>query len=78
MEKRHGARPDAPLEAIAHDQLVALPQLVDERPEIGEVVAVVGVAHDHVPASGRLNPAHQRTTVASGGHADDACAERNS
>ena len=57
MEGGHGARLDAAGEAVAHDEVVAAAQRVDERAEVGEVVAVVGVAHDdEAPARPRRCP----------------------
>jgi hypothetical protein len=60
---RHGAGRDAALEAIAHHQLVAGTQRGNERIEAGEVVAVVGIAHDDVTATCRLNADGKRRAV---------------
>jgi hypothetical protein len=46
VQRRHRAGAMPP-KAVAHHQVVALTQLLDERVERREVVAVVGVAHDH-------------------------------
>ena len=48
----HGARQDASEKSIAHDQVVARPQPLQERVEAAEVVALVGIAHDNVAAAG--------------------------
>ena len=48
----HRAGHDPAPEAVAHHQVVALAQLLDERLDRREVVAVVGVAHDDVSAAG--------------------------
>ena len=63
MQRRHGAGRDAALETIAHHQLVAAPKRLDEGVERAEIVAVVGVAHDHEAAAGGRDAAHQRASV---------------
>ncbi len=50
-------------------------QALDEGLEIGEVVAVVGVAHDHPAAARGGDPACQRRTVAASFDRDDARSE---
>ena len=72
MERRHGAGGDAAGEAVAHDELVAGAQRGDEGVEIGEIVAVVGVAHDDVLAAGRLDAAGEGRAVAADRDRDDA------
>ena len=57
MEGRHRARSDPAEKAVAHDQLVALAKLLDEGHQIAEVVAIVGVAHDHVATARGLDTA---------------------
>src|SRR5262249_36127316 len=52
VQPGHGPRPDAPPEAVAHHQVVALPQLLHKRLNGAEIVGIVGVAHDHVLAAG--------------------------
>ena len=44
--------------------VVARAQLGDEPGQLAEVVAVVGVAHEHVRAARRLDAAHQGAAVA--------------
>ena len=70
VQERHGTGSDAALEPVAHDHVVALAQLVDERAEVGQVVGVVRVGHDDVPPAGRLDAGHQCAAVAAdrGGH----------
>ena len=41
VQRRHGARRDAAEEPVAHDELVAGPQLLDEPVETAEIIAVV-------------------------------------
>ncbi len=72
---RHRPRLDAALEAVAHNEVVALTQLRQEAVEVGEVVGIVGVAHHHVAAAGRLNAAEQRRAVALALHVHDPRAE---
>src|SRR5215831_4226887 len=51
MHCRHGPRPDAALEPIAHDKLIAVAKLLDKRVERSKIVTVVRVAYDHEPAA---------------------------
>ena len=50
---RHGPGLDPALEAIAHHEVAACPQLLDERHEVGEIIAVIGIAHDDIDAACR-------------------------
>src|SRR5919108_6483432 len=68
MQGRHGALRDASLEPVAHHQFVSITQLFHERQEVGEVVAVIGIAHDYVPSPGSLDAAEEPTAVASDRH----------
>ena len=70
----HGMAPgcDPTGEPVAHHQLRPGAQGVDERIEGREVVAVVGVAHDDVPAAGGMDPAEQRAAVPGFGDGHDA------
>ena len=72
VQGRHGARLNAAPEAVAHHQVAAFSQLLDERHEIGEVVAVVGVAHDDVPAAGGGDGPHERGAIAAYRDVDNA------
>ncbi len=64
----HGAGADAALEAVAHDQLIAGAEALDERVDGAEVVGIVGVAHDDVLAAGSGNARLQgRAVTALGG-----------
>ena len=64
VQRRHGAGLDAAGEAIAHHQLGAVAQPRHERVERGEIVGVVGVAHDDEAAARRGDAAEQRCAVA--------------
>jgi hypothetical protein len=46
MKERHGAWLDFPLESIAHDQLRATAQPLNEAVESGEIVTAVRVSDD--------------------------------
>jgi hypothetical protein len=46
VQRRHRVRLDAAAEAVPHDEVIALAQLLDERVKRGEVVAVIRVTHD--------------------------------
>ena len=51
MEPRHRAGLDATREAVAHHEVVAVAEVLEERPEVLEVVAVVGIGHEHERAA---------------------------
>ncbi len=74
MEGGHGAGSDPSLEAVAHDQVIAGPEPVDEGFDREKVVAVVSVAHDDKRSSGARNAPHQGAPVALGLHMNDASA----
>src|SRR6185369_13523830 len=59
---------DTSFETVTHHQVETVTQLVEERTEVTEVVAVVGVPHDDRTAAGCLNPAEQGTAVTFFGH----------
>ena len=65
-----GAMP--PLKRLPMTSCVAGAQRGDEGIEMGEVVAVVGVAHDDVAAARRLDAGRERRAIAARGHVDDA------
>ena len=48
---------------IAHDQICTRTQLFDEALEIGEIVAIVGIAHDDETAPGLDKAASQSVAV---------------
>ena len=68
----HRARLDAALEPVAHDEVEALAQLLEEAVEVAEVVGGVGVSHHHVAAPRRRDAAEQRRAVALAVHLHDA------
>ena len=72
MKRRHGAGRDAAGEPVAHDQVVAVAELGDEVFQLGEIVAVVAVAHDHVAAARGLDAAAQRCAVSAPRDVDHA------
>ena len=51
VEKWHGTSGDASCEAIAHDEIRAVPQQVQKLSQIAKIITVVSVAHDHITAS---------------------------
>ena len=65
----HGMAPrtNSAEEAIAHDRVVAPSELLDERGQGREVVAVVGIAHDDVSAARREGRVEKRCSVAPDG-----------
>ena len=72
VQPRHGARLDATGEPVAHHQVVAGPQALDELVERREVIGVVGVAHDDERAASGADAAHQRCAVTLLGHGHHA------
>src|SRR5688572_10444245 len=63
VQGRHRARSDAALKSIAHHKVETLAKLDDERLQAGQVVAVVGIRHDHESAAGCLDAALKRGAV---------------
>jgi len=59
----HRALANAARKSIAHDQIASIAQLVEQRADGGEVVAVVGVAHDHKAALRGCDSTDQRASV---------------
>jgi len=68
VQGRHGPRRYAAAKAIPHYQVVAFSEFLDERPQIREIVAVVGIPHDDVGALGGLDAAAQGRAIAPGRH----------
>src|SRR5260370_39994139 len=64
MQRRHGARLDAALEAVAHNELNTVAQFGDESVEIAKIIAVVTVSHDYVVTAGSFDAADQGGAVA--------------
>ena len=56
MEERHRTRPNPAFEPIPHHQVIPLAQLVEDGLDAGEVVAVVGIAHDDERPAGVVMP----------------------
>ena len=71
VQPRHGARPDAAPESIAHDQVVSLPQTLDEELHMTEVIRVVGVAHNDESAVSSRNSCLQGVTISASFHLND-------
>src|SRR5271155_4020872 len=74
MKKRHCAAGDAAGKAITHDQIGAVSQSGEERIQPEEIVAVVGVSHDHESTLRRSDPCPPRRAVAAFHDRDDASA----
>jgi len=72
VQEWHRTGGDAAGEPVTEHKVVAVAQTRDERVEIREVVAVVGVAHDHELATSRLDAGHESAAVPLLGHVDDA------
>lgn len=65
-------RLDPALEAVTHDEIGPAPKLAQKPLEPGEIVAIVGVAHDDITPSGGRDASAQRRTVAAFGNRHDA------
>src|SRR5207249_2204573 len=73
VHPRHGAGLDAAFEAVAHDQLIALPEAVDKRIELAEIIGIVGVAHDDIATLGGGDAGLQGAAVTPAFHRHHAC-----
>jgi len=71
----HRAGLDAPGKPVADDEVVAVAEAVDKGLDRGEVVAVVGVAHDHEAPARGVDAADQRAPVSLSRDVDNAHAE---
>src|SRR5262249_1505453 len=69
---------DAAAEAVPHHEVGSGAEGLDERPELTEVVAVVGVGHHDELGSGGGDPSDERASVSLNGDVDDARAELTS
>ena len=63
MERRHGSGSNPAFEAVAHDKIHPLTQLVHKDLKAGEIVAVIGIAHDGVFAARGSDPPQQGRTI---------------
>src|ERR1700738_227444 len=64
VQQRHGARPDAATKTVADDHRIAGAQALDERVELREIVAVIGIGHDYESSAGGVDSADQCAAVA--------------
>ena len=75
MQRRHGAGLDPAGKAIAHDQVGALLQPVDDAVDFAPVIGIVGIGHDQVLAASGQHGRRDRRAVTRNGLMDDARAE---
>src|SRR5271166_2214049 len=71
MQRRHSARLNSSAEAVAHYQVVTRAEFIEKTLNMGEIIAVVGVTHQHESPSCRQDAAHQRVAVAFLRHGND-------
>ena len=71
VQPRHGAGLDA-VHAVAHDEVGAVLELLEEARDLAEVVGEVGVGHDDVAAAGGGEAGHVGVAVAAAALVDDA------
>lgn len=72
----HGARSDATAKPVAHHEIMTGPQRLDKTRQVGEIIAAVGVTHEHVTTQGGRDAAAQGAAVTLGGngyHAGPRC-----
>src|SRR5262245_52068808 len=72
MQPGHGAGLDAALEAVAHDQFVALPEAVDEGAQRAEAVVTGALPHYDELSAGGVDPTLKRGAIALAVHRHDA------
>ena len=66
VQRRHRIRFDAAHEAVTHHQIGACSQLLKKRGNVAEVVAIIGIGHDHEAALSRGHSASQGAAVSLG------------
>ena len=76
VQRRHRAGAMPPLKRLPITSSSPARSRSTNGSRLGEVVAVVGVAHDDVLAAGGLDPAHERAAVPLGRDVDDPRAVR--
>src|ERR1700730_4391335 len=64
VRERHRPRGDTALEAVAHHEIGAVAQLDQEWHQIGEIIGLVGIAHDDVLTARRLDSAQESRAIA--------------
>src|SRR5512143_3361733 len=72
MEEGHRAGADTTSEAVAHDEVVARAQPLEEHVHRREVIGEIGVTHEHIASARRPYAAGERGTVSPDRRADDA------
>ncbi len=75
MRPGHRARLDPAQEAVADHEVIALAQLGDQRRDRREVIARVGIAHDHEPTLCGFDAADQGAAITLSLDVDDPHAE---
>jgi hypothetical protein len=73
VQRRHSARLYPSLETVPHHQVIALPQLLYERRQMQEVVAVVCVPHNDIFPKGAVTAPNQGCAVSLLWHMHDPC-----
>ena len=64
VQWRHGTGGDPTAKAVAHHQIGTGTELIEEELEPGKVVAIIGIAHDHVAPAGSADASHECAAVA--------------
>ncbi len=63
VQWRHGTGGNPTAEAVAHHQIGTGTKLIEEWLEPGKVVAIIGIAHDHVASTGSADAGHECATI---------------
>ena len=71
MKSRHCSGFDATSKPVSHNEVGSAPKRLDERPEIGEVVTVVGIAHDDELALGIGDASSESSAITTNRNIDD-------
>ena len=74
MKSRHRSGFDATSKPVPHNKVGSAPKRLDKRPEVGEVVTVVGVAHDDELALGIGNASSESSAITTNRDVDDTSA----
>jgi hypothetical protein len=72
VQQWHRTGHNPAFEPVTHNDVGAVAQVLDEWRERGKVIGIVGIAHDHITATRRLDASDQRRAIAAIGNRHDA------
>src|SRR5215831_21339959 len=73
VEEWHCAGSNSPPKSIAHDEVIPFAEFGHEVLEIQQIIAVIGVAHNHIASSRRQNALPKRRPIPALAHRNDTC-----